>query len=259
MSNDKLKPVSALQRKFLSLLGETASDHQEQVKSLLNKQLFRASATSKAPSLRQINNAVERRLTYSEPSSEIAARLAAKAAQQEADVIQRARNVEWIPDAYVLFIRHSRCLSCGNTSRCLDLPNLFLRHHAKQPLADDSHRHLYLPTKVFAHPALPRIMESRFATLPVCENCFERKSKCVSSISSASIASLPDNPKDTSTKSEASSGFLSDSTLSIMRLEDEGGLILQEESGIDCSESSKSLSAPVLPTPSPIDSAREVA
>lgn len=163
MSNNKLRPVSELQRKFLAKLGETAAEHQQQVLALMNK----VPKTKVKVNVHQINRQVERKLTWTEPSSEIASKLARHENFEE----------EWVPEAYVLFIRRFRC-TCGAVGSCLDLPVLFLRHRRRHYSARSDLEHgsprVYKPTKVLAYPHLPRLKEVRFVALSLCEHCFEQ-------------------------------------------------------------------------------------
>lgn len=163
MSNNKLRPVSELQRKFLAKLGETAAEHQQQVLALMKK----VPTTKVKLNVHQVNKQVERKLTWTEPSSEIASKLARHENFEEA----------WIPEAYVLFIRRYRC-ACGAVGSCLDLPVLFLRHRRRHYSARSDLEHgsprVYKPTKVLAYPHLPRLKEVRFVALSMCEHCFEQ-------------------------------------------------------------------------------------
>lgn len=164
--SEPLKPVSALARKYLALLGETPAQHQAQMQSIIKKTYTRANATEKVPNVHALNRTVERRLTWSAPSSELAANLERKTFVAE----------EWLPDAYVLFQRRWRC-RCGSSGSCMDRSELFLRHrrvhqrHCKEQ--ENGPPILYLPVKVLVYQKLPRLREVVFRACSVCDECFD--------------------------------------------------------------------------------------
>jgi hypothetical protein len=163
----QLKPVSDLARRLLAKMGETPQEHQNQILSISNKTHTKSHATTKIPNVHDLNRKVEQKITSTEPIAEVTRRL------------ENAKTFEdeWVPEVYVLFIRKSRCTSCGHSSSCMDLPSIFLRHRRK----NISHKadqtlglpRIYHPVRAIVHPNLPKVKEVRFATTLYCENCFD--------------------------------------------------------------------------------------
>ena len=164
MSNDKIRhirPLNSTERSFLEALGETPAEHQKQMAERLYKKVFGSGHSIKRdPTLRELNREVERRLTSTEPVENLVKKMLVPA-------------FEWVPDAYVIFIRDWRC-DCGGTGRCLDQGTLFLRSHKSKPVRDPQNSHYYLPVKTVEHGNLPRIREIRFSHQHICEFCFEK-------------------------------------------------------------------------------------
>jgi len=256
-----LKPLSPLERKFLAKLGESPAQHQAQV--LLKQTVVGRNSTSKLENVHAFNKEVERKLVYSEPSSEIAARLNKLEEEKQREVedsVARARAVEWVPEAYVLFIRHSKCLSCRSTDTCLDHASLFIRCRPRIGPKEDS-RKMYIPTKILPSSPLPRLMESRVVTLPVCENCFERaKPQCQNQtepliLVQAGTSFLRQTTQDSVPHSSSSSPSASESPSGITTAFDG---FSSEIIGSDSASSSPSPSAPATESPSsPTDEALE--
>jgi hypothetical protein len=162
-----LKPVSDIARRLLAKMGETPADHQAQVLALASKTYTKSHSSSKVENVHSLNRKDETRLTSSEPISEVVRKM---------EAVKRVEE-EWIPEAYILFIRHSRCSNCGAMDSCLDLPLIFLRHRKSLSAKADANLglpRLYLPAKVLAYPNLPKLKEVRITSLIACEHCFER-------------------------------------------------------------------------------------
>lgn len=181
----KLEKVSDLKRRILAKLGESAAEHQQSIVNLVNQ--VHTKAIDTRVNVHVLNKKTEAALTYSEPTADIVRKLEATPPAQE----------EWVPDAYVLFVRHWRC-RCGRSGSCLEHPGLFLRHHLggkrrRTTEQENGPTVLYLPVKGLALVTLPRIEEAVFRALPMCEGCF----LCVSASPSSQEPTRSQESKDT--------------------------------------------------------------
>jgi hypothetical protein len=255
MDENKLKPLSPLQRKFLAKLGETPAEHQAKISAIINKTYSEANSTSKVVNVHVLNKQTEAALTYSEPTADIVRRLEGTAYIAE----------EWVPQAHVLFIRHWRC-RCGRSGSCLDLSSMFLRYRRSSGnVRNQTHGlpYLYLPVKSLTHPHLPRLKEVRFVSLVACEECFECR-KVESSQQGDTSSMKCENPLNIPTSSDTASPLLQIEPyyLSNMRWEDDGGFCSQESlrevqvSGSACDELNQSSAAPAAPTNTPTTEVR---
>lgn len=241
----------------MALLGETPDQHQSQVLALAKGTYNRSHSTSKVPNVHELNRKIESKLTFTEPSREIAARLESAKTFEE----------EWVPDAYVLFVRIWKC-SCGNSGSCLDISCLFLRHRKRAFVSTKTgerndevqgHPRIYQPARSLVYPKLPRLKEVSWKSLTLCEACFEGKevecepnSAQASTVSSgseeltpstlsthANLTSLPELLASSSlTKPAESDGSSSHSISTLgqtgsdyerLRWEDDGGLAIVQD------------------------------
>lgn len=170
-----LKPVSDKMKKFLALLGETASDHQKQVQEIQSKTYNRAHSTTKAPNVHTLNKSVEAKLTYSEPTRDLVSKLPPTPSFEEI----------WRPDAYVLFVCKFKC-KCGYSGESVQSEYIFLcyrqRGTSEKGDRDNGSPRIYKPVKSLEYPTLPRRRQVYFKALGVCESCFERGQKCQVSV-----------------------------------------------------------------------------
>jgi hypothetical protein len=111
----------------------------------------------------------ERRIGKTTPTSEIVAK------------IEAAQAVVWAPRAYVLFVRAAHCKNCGERSRVLDYPRLFLEEVPVGRTEGNPIR--YVPTTEIEFHKFPRRKVVNFVTTPFCLSCFEAPS-CPSTSSS---------------------------------------------------------------------------
>jgi len=170
---DKLKPVSDVMRRALALLGETAQEHQEEVKR-----------KGKPPKLPEGS-----KLT---PAAEIAARW---------------QSPEWRPEARVMFLRRTVCLKCGTTDESQHWPETFIRERLKGQA--DKIRYLPSRSSVASSLELPLIVEFVHVKQYTCRHCPEwreypheqpkEQPLCLSDILTSRLATIA------STQSQASS------------------------------------------------------
>jgi len=163
----QLKPVSDIARRLLAKFGETPAQHQAQVLAIANKTYTKANSTEKQKDVHVLNRQVDAALRNSlEPTADVARRLEGAKPFEE----------EWCPEAYVLFIRKEKCLHCGRSSTCVDMPSIFLRHRRRNLSVRTDQTlglpRIYHPVRAIAYPKLPKLKEVRVATLLFCDACF---------------------------------------------------------------------------------------
>lgn len=153
-----LKPVSPQARSFLSLLGETPQEHQNQ---LMKQEWKKSHSTKKEPTLRERNRETELKLHPSWSQEDL------KELTQNLE--EKSKETQFLPHSYILYLRESRCNNCGGIHVSMDIPQILLK---QVPLKQTSlNTILYTPVYIL-NKELPRIKETTIVYISYCENCF---------------------------------------------------------------------------------------
>ena len=184
--SSKFKEISEKLR--LALLGLETPEETRTREALLKSTTSKAHATK---SLRDLNAAVLRPHATTREEREAEARRLAAASRPH------------IPDARVMFVQHTHCLTCSHQSEGMSHPHIFLRLRKviSGHFTSDIRYVLQASFGESIPPHLPRIIEHFFERVKVCPKCF---TNAVHSFSGENIESLSGAPTSSASESESS-------------------------------------------------------
>jgi hypothetical protein len=148
---DQLKPLSDMERLVLKALGEDPEKHQQRV--AMRMKGVRPPAQKPDKILQKLQDG----------TAEIVDSTSANIVRQWVEPV-------WVPEAYIIFIRHSTCKNCGRKDICQEDQNVYLKSRSNN-LKDESNPKRYQPVRSMDF-FLPRRLESKIAVSLFCSSCF---------------------------------------------------------------------------------------